>query len=962
MGLLDKYKGKLGLKILCLMTGILGIGTVFLVSITFYRERASLLKQNEEKAELLSSSILQGIESIMMEGKADLAKTFVSDLKNIKGVEVLQILGKDGLEAFEPAGSKSPVSKTEETNFRKAIETGKEVTYREDNKTLTFFKPLINKDRCHGCHSPELNVLGAVKVSVSLKEISTEIKKNMIQLILISLTGILFLGIALQILLRRTVIEPIGRLAEITNKVSEGDLTQTLEIKSSDEIGGLAHAMNESISHMGDMVKGINDVSRQVGRVSSQVADDSKMLMESAQIQLGSIETITGSIEELNAAIRGIASSAEGLSSSAEQTSSSILEMAASVDEVANSTVELSSAVDGTSASIEEMRASVKEVAGSVEILSNASEETSSAVEEINATIKEVETASKESAKLADRVKEDASRLGMASIEKTIEGMKEIKEKVERTAEFINRLGKRSEEIGKILNVIDEVTEQTSLLALNAAILASQAGEHGKGFSVVADEIKELAERTAASTKEIGDLITSVQREARGAVEAMREGLIKVEEGVKLSKEAGEALRQILESSKSSSEMAISIERATVEQAKGVRQVAEAMDRIRDMVVHIARATSEQARGVEQIVLAAEKMRDVTQHVRAATSEQSKASKQIAQTVEIVTEKIQDIAQAIQEQKIGSDQIVNSIEGAKDLPRKNADIAFQISRRIDALTKATDLLKAEVGKFKTREVYVSEKILRMGVIPIESPAEMFRRFIPLSEYLSRIIGMKVDLKIALDFEGTIEDLGDGATQICYMTPTTYIEANHKYGVIPLVKDVLDGKPFTHSVIVVREGGKVVRIEDIKGRTFAFGDPKSTTSHLVPRNMLLEVGIDLEDLRLYRYLGHHDDVAKAVLKGDFDAGGMLESIAYKFVPQGLRIIKVSPDIPGFNISVTREMDPGLKERLKGVLLDINDQKAETRQVLKSINPRQTGFIEANDDDYSGIRGMMKKIKF
>jgi len=955
------FKRKLGLKVLGLMVVILGIGTVFLIAMTYYRERSVLLKQNEEKAELLSSSILQGIESIMMEGKAGIARTFVSDLKAVKGVEVIQILGKDGLEAFEPAG-KGVGSKAEETNFRKVIETGKKITYREGNKTLTFFNPLINKDRCHGCHSPEGKVLGVVKVSVSLEEISTEIKKNIIQLILIALTGILFLGIALQILLRRTVIEPISKLASVTNRISEGDLTQTLEITSMDEIGLLASATNDSIFHMGDMIKGINDISRQVERVSDQIVKDSKRLVESGEIQLGSIETITGSIEELNAAIRGIASSIEGLSSSAEQASSSILEMSASVDEVAHSTIELSSSVDNTSSAIEEMRASVKEVAESVEVLSNASEETSTAVEEINATIKEVETASKESARLADKVKEEASRLGMASIEKTIEGMKEIKEKVEKTAEFINRLSKRSEEIGKILNVIDEVTDQTSLLALNAAILASQAKEHGKGFSVVAEEIKDLAERTASSTKEIGDLIVSVQREAKGAVEAMDEGLVKVDEGVKLSKEAGESLRQILESSRKSSEMAMSIERATVEQAKGVRRVVESMDRIREMVVHIARATSEQAKGVEQIVIASEKMRDITQQVRLATSEQSRASKQITQTVELVTEKIQDIARAIEEQKVGSDLIVNSIEGARYLPRTNMDIAFEIGRRIDALTKATDLLKAEVGKFKIRETYVEKGVLRMGVIPLESPAEMFRRFTPLSEYLSRTIGAKVDLKIALDFEGTIDDLGNGVTQICYMTPTTYIEANQRYGVIPLVKEVLDGKPFTHSVIVTKEGGKVEKVDDIRGRTFAFGDAKSTTSHLMPRKMLLEAGIDLKDLRLYRYLGHHDEVAKAVLRGDFDAGGMLESIAYKFVPQGLKIIKVSPDIPGFNICVTKDMDPALRERLKGILLDINYQKEGMREILNSINPRQTGFIEADDEDYSEIRKMMKMIGF
>ena len=104
-----------------------------------------------------------------------------------------------------------------------------------------------------------------------------------------------------------------------------------------------------------------------------------------------------------------------------------------------------------------------------------------------------------------------------------MEGMKNIKSSVEKTNDFVKKLGVRSDEIGKILNVIDDITDQTTLLALNAAILAAQAGEHGKGFSVVAEEIKDLAERTAFSTQEIGSLIQSVQEEVKGTVQAMGE-------------------------------------------------------------------------------------------------------------------------------------------------------------------------------------------------------------------------------------------------------------------------------------------------------------------------------------------------------------------------------------------------------------------------------------------------------
>src|SRR5512135_2271980 len=135
----------------------------------------------------------------------------------------------------------------------------------------------------------------------------------------------------------------------------------------------------------------------------------------------------------------------------------------------------------------------------------------------------------------------------MRSIEKTIDGMNRMETTARRTADVVNRLGERAESIGSILTVIEDITDQTSLLALNASILAAQAGEHGKGFAVVASEVRELANRTASSTKEIAELIGSVQEGSREAVGAMREGATFVEEGVRLALDTRGALRKILE-------------------------------------------------------------------------------------------------------------------------------------------------------------------------------------------------------------------------------------------------------------------------------------------------------------------------------------------------------------------------------------------------------------------------------
>ena len=680
-------------------------------------------------------------------------------------------------------------------------------------------------------------------------------------------------------------------------------------------------------------------------------------MLDGTQLETEAIADISSSVEELNAAISEITESTERLAGSTEETAASMEEMANAIGNVKNNTHDLSGAVDATSSSIEELSATIKEVANNADNLSIATEETLSAIEEMKSSVKDVEINAKESAKLSEKVMTDASTFGMGSIEKTIEGMKNIKASVEKTNDFVKKLGGRSDEIGKILNVIDDITDQTTLLALNAAILAAQAGEHGKGFSVVAEEIKDLAERTAFSTQEIGSLIQSVQQEVKGTVQAMGEGLKSVDDGLKLSKEASDSLKKILDSSKKSSEMAFSIDRSTGEQAKAIRLVSEAMERIKNMTGMIAKATSEQAKGTTLIMGATEKMRDISHQVRAATDEQAVTSKHISGAIEVVSDKSQQISKAIYEQKIGSNQMWKSIEKIKDIPKRNRDLAFNVNNSLRGLQKEAELLDTEIGRFRFSE---EKGILNFGVIPLESPAEMFMKFTPLAEYLSKKLGRRVDLKLAMDFEETVDAIGQNVTQLCFMTPSTYIEARKKFGVDVIVKALRNGKPYQHSVIITRADRNINSIQELKGRAFAFGDFHSTSSHIVPRAMLLEAGIELKDLSYYDYLGHHDDVAKAVLKGDFDGGGVMEDTAHKFKDQGLKFLKISEDIPEFNICVNKSLSKEEVSKLKSALTALTDTSAEGGLALKSIANAYTGFTEARDEDYDSVKAMMLKL--
>jgi len=945
-------KKKIEFKILSVVIGLLIIGNVAaaIMAISIQKKTIHILTDSASRA--LSEVVLKNIETTMLEGKADITMRIMTNMKDLRGLEGITIYDPEGREAFKPGSSVIEARAMEE------LKRGLDKITKKDGYRHIYYMPLKNHSACQRCHGSEKTILGAVKITLSTEKEGREAMRMIAFVIIATIIASIAFSILLWTLLRRMVLSPVKEIEKAAARIAEGDLTFDIKVKSDDEIGSLVRNFKDSFRSLGSILQRIKGLSDRIMKVAENVERESKNVIKGAEIETEAINNISLSVTELNSAATEIADNTETLAASIEETSASMEEMASSIGSINENIHELHAAVESTSSSIEQLSATIKQVATNAEELASASEETLSAISEITSTIKEVEMSAKESAKLSEKVTSDAATLGMASIEKTIEGMRDIKSSVERTAELIRKLGGRSDEIGKILTVIDEVTDQTTLLALNAAILAAQAGEHGKGFSVVADEIKDLAERTAFSTQEIAALIQTVQSEVKSAVEAMQEGLSSVDEGFRLAREAGDALSKILESSKKSSEMAMSIERSTTEQSKAARLVTEAMERVKNMTEQIAKATSEQSKGILLIMKATEKIRDVSLQLTKATEEQAISSKQISQAMEIASDRSQQISRSLSEHKIGTRHILNTIDGIKGVPENNRTLAFKINNTLRELYKDTELLKAETERF----LFFEEKgsTIRFGVVPLESPAVMFKKFSPLVEYLSRKLGRPVDLRVAVDFEGAIKDIGQNATQLCYMTPSTFIEANKRYGVRVLVKALREGKPYHHSVIITKADSDIRSIEDLKGKTFAFGDMRSTSSHIIPRAMLKQAGIDLSDLRYYNYLGHHDDVVKAVLKGEFDAGGVMEATANKFKDRGIRFLKFSEEIPEFNICYNPSISEGDLAIIKTALISLRDSDPEGAAVLKSIDESYTGFTEARDNDYDSIKTEMARI--
>ena len=509
----------------------------------------------------------------------------------------------------------------------------------------------------------------------------------------------LSMALLLAFVAARQLIRPLLTLARTAKQIAQGDLTQRVEVSTGDEIGMLAETFNSMSSNLERTIRSVVQSQAKLKAVVDTVDTRSRTVIERVDEQRSMIDATYHSIDQLNGGVRKITDNVESLSASSEETSSSMLEMVASMEEVSRHTDTLWTSVEETASATHEMVSSINEVDQNVDYLKNFVTETSSSMSQMTASIAQVETNAARSYDLAVAVA-DAAESGMKAVRETIEGMEQIRQSVLESNAVVSRLGERSLAIGRILNVIEDIAEQTNLLALNAAILAAQAGEHGKGFTVVASEIRELSERTASSTRDIANLIRSVQEEVSNALKAMSTGSQLVEHGVTLSRDAGKALNRILDSATNASGMGREIASATREQATGSDTVSRAVERLQEMVKQIGGATAQQASGSDHIMKAVESMREVTKYVRQAMVEQKSGSTMISSAAERMIEMIHEIFQVAANQASESEKIVQTMEQVRTIAEGNRRSAAEMTESISLLNDAIRSLDEEVRKFR----------------------------------------------------------------------------------------------------------------------------------------------------------------------------------------------------------------------------------------------------------------------
>ena len=265
----------------------------------------------------------------------------------------------------------------------------------------------------------------------------------------------------------------------------------------------------------------------------------------------------------------------------------------------------ISSSVSSASS---EISSSTEQMAAGAQEQTSQAGEVASAVEEMTKTIVENSKNAGSTAETARQAKQ-AAEAGGHVVKETVAGMKRIAGVVNKSAETVKALGNSSDQIGEIIGVIDDIADQTNLLALNAAIEAARAGEQGRGFAVVADEVRKLAERTTKATKEIAGMIKAIQTDTEGAVLSMSEGTKQVNEGIELADKAGASLEEIVGVSQKVTDMVSQIAAASEQQSSASEQISKNVEAISNV-------TSETAAGVQQVAHAAEDLNRLTENLQ----------------------------------------------------------------------------------------------------------------------------------------------------------------------------------------------------------------------------------------------------------------------------------------------------------------------------------------------------------
>jgi methyl-accepting chemotaxis protein len=531
---------------------------------------------------------------------------------------------------------------TMHTNWKdeiKIIQTGKADLIEEDGNIEVFQPILFGKS----------TTPWSVNINIPSSAITGHATQLMWQMIGMGI-GLVLVALVSIWLASIQIARPIQKVTAAAQSLALGNLSHTLDIQQQDEVGQLSEAFMNLVKSLLRKTEIAESIARGDLSVQAQAASSEDRL------GLAMVQMVTS----LRAQVSHIASSASELSKASEQMTQAAGEaerattqIAMTIQQIAKGAGMQSESTTRNAASAEQMSRSIDGVASGAHEQAEAVSKVAQITSQLGKSIQLVNNSAQASVNGSHEAAQVA-RGGTATVQQTMQQMNAIKEKVSQSTLKVREMGTRSEQIGSILEVIEDIASQTNLLALNAAIEAARAGDHGKGFAVVADEVRKLAERSSASTRDIAILVSGIQKIVTEAVTAMDESSDAVELGVRHADSAERSLADILKAADGVNQQASMALHAAQDMQKLADEMVQSTQAVRDVVVENTSSAQEMTKIAGEVTQAIENIASVSEENSAAIEEVSASTEEMSAQIEEVTAS----AQALEALALGLQKIV----------------------------------------------------------------------------------------------------------------------------------------------------------------------------------------------------------------------------------------------------------------------------------------------------------------
>lgn len=626
------------------LTIILGIALTFLLLFI----ESKIMNNKKTGLEELSTTMAASISFAMSEGSSDVSP-YVEKVSKQENLVEVRILASNYI--YEDNESKM------DEQEKLVNKIGEPVYISEEFNDINVFRsviPIKADETCIECHDGNVDdVMATMSIRYSMEETYSNIGTQRIIGIITILATLFAITLLIPVLLKKIVLNDLFSSIDFIKNLSKGNVKQNIEISREDEIGELTESLDilknnrekqaETVCQMSkgnfdvdvDIISNDDVLGQAIDGIKTSLthlASDTRVLSIAAhdgnlnvkvdeekhdgvfkKIIVGFNDTFTHLTEPIIEGNEVMSKMAKGnltvrmmgdYLGDHQLIKDSVNNLADSFSEII---ADVNQTVDQARQTSQQISASAEEMAAGAMEQTSQSEDVASSVEQMTKTILETAENSTTAAKLSNDAGEEAKQ-GVNSVENSISGMNSIVNSTESTGKIIESLAVKTDEIGKITQVIDDIADQTNLLALNAAIEAARAGEQGRGFAVVADEVRKLAERTTKATKEITDTIKAIQSEANEANLSMKEANDSVNKGMTLSHEVETALKNIVTKSEAVISQIEQVATASEEQSSTAEQISNSIESINNV-------TNESAAGIQQIAKSSGELNSLTENL-----------------------------------------------------------------------------------------------------------------------------------------------------------------------------------------------------------------------------------------------------------------------------------------------------------------------------------------------------------